>query len=135
MLSVRSRRALFLASERCGHTYGELATHDFTFHRITPSGLVFESVAREGEALVVSFAYGDGLRTSDGKAPSCFEIAEEDGLYYPAQATIEGSKVRLTCPRLKSPRYVRYAWQPFTRANLVNKDGLPASTFRGEVGD
>lgn len=85
--------------------------------------------------LEVSFAYGDGLRTSDGKAPSCFEIVEEDGLYYPAQATIEGSKVRLTCPRLKSPRYVRYAWQPFTRANLVNKDGLPASTFRGEVGD
>lgn len=34
MLSVRSRRALFLASERCGHTYGELAAHDFTFHRI-----------------------------------------------------------------------------------------------------
>ena len=102
---------------------------------ITPSGPVFESVATDGEALVVSFAYGDGLRTSDGKSPSCFEIAEEDGLYYPAQVTIEGNKVRLTCPKLKSPRYVRYAWQPFTRANLVNKDGLPASTFRGEVND
>ena len=34
MLSVRSRRALFLASERCGHTYEELAAHVFTFHRI-----------------------------------------------------------------------------------------------------
>ena len=99
-------------------------------------GLGFWVKQRAGRhGLEVSFAYGDGLRTSDGKAPSCFEIAEEDGLYCPAQATIEGFKVRLTCPRLKSPRYVRYAWQPFTRANLVNKDGLPASTFRGEVGD
>lgn len=104
-------------------------------HAVIPSGPIFESVAREGNALVVSFAYGDGLHTSDGKSPSCFEIAEEDGLYYPAQVEIEGSKVRLTCPRLKAPRYVRYAWQPFTRANLVNEDGLPASTFRGEVGE
>lgn len=57
-------------------------------------GLEFWVKQRAGRhGLVVSFAYGDGLRTSDGKAPSCFEIAEEDGLYYPAQATIEGSKV------------------------------------------
>lgn len=104
-------------------------------HAVTPSGPIFESVTRDGEALVVSFAYGDGLHTSDGKSPSCFEIAEEDGLYYPAQVEIEGDKVRLTSPKLKSPRYVRYAWQPFTRANLVNKDGLPASTFRGVVGE
>ena len=104
-------------------------------HAVTPSGPIFESVTRDGEALVVSFAYGDGLHTSDGKSPSCFEIAEEDGLYYPARVEIEGDKVRLTSPKLKSPRYVRYAWQPFTRANLVNKDDLPASTFRGEVGE
>lgn len=100
---------------------------------ITPSGPLFESVVREGEALVVSFAFGEGLRTSDGNSPSCFEIAEEEGLYHPANVTIVGDKVRLTSPDLKAPRYVRYAWQPFTRANLVNKDGLPASTFRGEV--
>lgn len=100
---------------------------------ITPSGPLFESVVREGEALVVSFAFGEGLRTSDGNSPSCFEIAEEEGLYHPANVTIMGDKVRLTSPDLKAPRYVRYAWQPFTRANLVNKDGLPASTFRGEV--
>lgn len=118
-----------------GERLARWALHRTYGHAITPSGPVFESVATDGEALVVSFAYGDGLRTSDGKSPSCFEIAEEDGLYYPAQVTIEGNKVRLTCPKLKSPRYVRYAWQPFTRANLVNKDGLPASTFRGEVND
>ena len=31
-----------------------------------------------------------------------------------------------------NPRYVRYGWQPFTRANLINREGLPASTFRAE---
>lgn len=100
---------------------------------ITPSGPVFSSVTRQADALIVSFLYADGLQTSDGKSPSCFEIAEEDGLFHPATATIEGSKVRLTSPTIKHPRYVRYAWQPFTRANLVNGDQLPASTFRGEA--
>lgn len=100
---------------------------------ITPSGPVFSSVTRQADALIVSFLYADGLQTSDGKSPSCFEIAEEDGLFHPATATIEGSKVRLTSPTLKHPRYVRYAWQPFTRANLINADHLPASTFRGEA--
>lgn len=100
---------------------------------ITPSGPLFSSVTRQADALIVSFLYADGLQTSDGKSPSCFEIAEEDGLFQPATATIEGNTVRLTSPTIKHPRYVRYAWQPFTRANLVNGDQLPASTFRGEA--
>lgn len=116
-----------------GERLARWALSDSYGYSITPSGPLFESVVREGEALVVSFAFGEGLRTSDGNSPSCFEIAEEEGLYYPANVTIVGDKVRLTSPDLKAPRYVRYAWQPFTRANLVNKDGLPASTFRGEV--
>ena len=113
-----------LARWALAKTYGQ---------HITPSGPVFSSVTRQADALIVSFLYADGLQTSDGKAPSCFEIAEEDGLFHPATATIEGCKVRLTSPTIKHPRYVRYAWQPFTRANLVNGDQLPASTFRGEA--
>lgn len=116
-----------------GERLARWALSDSYGYSITPSGPLFESVVREGEALIVSFAFGEGLRTSDGNSPSCFEIAEEEGLYHPANVTIVGDKVRLTSPDLKTPRYVRYAWQPFTRANLVNKDGLPASTFRGEV--
>lgn len=116
-----------------GERLARWALSDSYGYSITPSGPLFESVVREGEALVVSFVFGEGLRTSDGNSPSCFEIAEEEGLYHPANVTIVGDKVRLTSPDLKAPRYVRYAWQPFTRANLVNKDGLPASTFRGEV--
>lgn len=113
-----------LARWALAKTYGQ---------HITPSGPVFSSVTRQADTLIVSFLYADGLQTSDGKAPSCFEIAEEDGLFQPATATIEGNTVRLTSPTIKHPRYVRYAWQPFTRANLINADHLPASTFRGEA--
>lgn len=100
---------------------------------ITPSGPIYKGVVRSADALIVSFDYADSLCTSDGKQPSTFDIAEEEGMYYPATAVIEGNTVRLTSPEVKNPRYVRYGWQPFTRANLINGDALPASTFRGKA--
>ena len=100
---------------------------------ITPSGPIYKGVVRSADALIVSFDYADSLCTSDGKQPSTFEIAEEEGMYYPATAVIEGNTVRLTSPEVKNPRYVHYGWQPFTRANLINGDALPASTFRGKA--
>ena len=86
-----------------------------------------------GMALTPSGPIYKGVCTSDGKSPSTFEIAEEEGMYYPATAVVSGNTVRLTSPAVKHPRFVRYGWQPFTRANLVNGDALPASTFRGEI--
>ncbi len=100
---------------------------------VTPSGPIYKGVVRSADALIVSFDYADNLCTPDGKQPSTFEIAEEEGMYYPATAVIEGNTVRLTSPEVKDPRYVRYGWQPFTRANLINGDALPASTFRGKA--
>lgn len=100
---------------------------------VTPSGPIYKGVVRSADALIVSFDYADSFCTSDGKQPSTFEIAEEEGMYYPATAVIEGNTVRLTSPEVKNPRYVRYGWQPFTCANLINGDALPASTFRGKA--
>lgn len=45
----------------------------------------------------------------------------------------ETGRIKVYSEQVKHPRYVRYGWQPFTRANLVNKDGLPASTFKAEA--
>lgn len=106
---------------------------DYGFHMV-PSGPLFDGVTAQGKQLTVSFRYGEGLRSEDGQPLRSFEIAEFDGLYYPAEAMIEGNRVVLTAPQVKHPRYVRYGWQPYARrANLVNGALLPASTFRGEV--
>lgn len=65
-----------------------------------------------------------------GKHYGPFEVAEIDGLYEPASAEVEGDYIKVYSDKIKNPRYVRYGWQPFTRANLVNDAELPASTFR-----
>ena len=46
-----------------------------------------------------------------------------------ATGKIEGNRVYLSSPQVDVPIYVRYAWQPFTRANLMGKGGMPVSTF------
>lgn len=101
-------------------------------YNLLPSGPLYKGVSfREGAAFV-SFDYADGLRSADGKELRTFELAGADGLFVPATATIVGEDVKVTSPSVKDPKQVRYAWQPYTHANLVNKDGLPASTFRNQ---
>ena len=62
----------------------------------------------------------------------CEALMEFEGIYYPATAEGVGEQVKVYSKEVRNPRYVRYGWQPFTRANLVNRAGLPASTFRAE---
>lgn len=99
---------------------------------VVPSGPLYKSIQINREAAYLSFDYADGLTTSDGKPIRTFEVAGEDELFYPAQAVVENGKLKVWSDKVKNPKTVRYGWQPFTRANLVNSAGLPASTFRTE---
>lgn len=113
-----------------GERLARWALHQTYGFDLVPSGPLLRSAEfREGEA-ILSFDYADGLQTSDGEAIRTFEIAEADGLFVPAEAEITEGKIKVWNETIRAPRFVRYGWQPFTRANLVNAAGLPASTFR-----
>ena len=117
-----------------GERLARWALHDaYGREDVVPSGPLVSKAEWKDDRVAVTFAYGEGLTTSDKQALRTFEVAETEGLYYPAQATIYNNKVYLTSEKVARPRYVRYGWQPFTRANLVNGEQLPASTFRIEV--
>lgn len=100
---------------------------------ILPSGPLFKSAERKGSALYLTFDYAEGMRPCLGQEISTFEIAETEGLYVPAKAEVIDRKIKVSASGISHPRYVRYGWQPFTRANLVNKDKLPASTFKAHI--
>lgn len=95
-----------------------------------PSGPLFRAMEVRGEEAYLSFDYADGLHSADGEALRTFEVAEQEDLFFPAQAEVVGKQVKVWSEAVKYPRFVRYGWQPFTRANLVNGEGLPASTFQ-----
>ncbi len=114
-----------------GERLARQALHNiYGMGNVTPQGPTPQSVLADGEALRVEMNYGEGMHSADGKPIGFFEVAEIDGLYYPAVAEVVGAQaLRVSSPEVKRPRYVRYGWQPYTESNLVNADGLPASTF------
>lgn len=111
-----------LACQSLYHTYG--------FRHVVPCGPTLSQVTFSAGRAVLSFAYDEGLHASDGNPLSTFELAGDDGLFHPATAEIIGGKVIVRSNVVSAPMSVRYGWQPFTRANLVNGAGLPTSTFR-----
>lgn len=102
----------------------------YGMQNVVPSGPLFSRAEFKEGAVYLSFDYAKGLHASDGTPLRTFEVAETEGLYYPATAEVVGNQIKVYSKEVKNPRYVRYGWQPFTRANLVNGAGFPASTFR-----
>ena len=114
-----------------GERLGRIALHhNYGYKKLTPSGPAVRSAKNKGRTIVLTFDYAKGMTTADGTALRTFEIADEHGLYYPAdRIEIKGNTIHLQSGQVKHPTRARYGWQPFTRANLVNSEGLPTSTF------
>jgi sialate O-acetylesterase len=105
----------------------------YGFRNVVPSGPLYSGVEFKKGAAYVSFDYDEGLRPAkEGEELLTFEIAGEDRRFYPATAVVEGNRVKVWSKEVKNPTIVRYGWQPYTKANLVNGAGLPASTFRSD---
>ncbi len=100
-------------------------------HAVKADGPLAKEAAQVGQDVYVDFYPQEALRSADGGPIVGFEVQDAaDGLFHPVAAEVSGGLVRLDCAALRAPKAVRYAWQPYTRANLVNATGLPASTFR-----
>lgn len=117
-----------------GERMALLALHDvYGQGKTVPSGPLYKGYKVSGKKFTVNFSFGNGLAASDSTGVvTGFELAGKDGRFYPAEAKIKGESVILTSRAVSKPVMARYAWQAFTRANLVNAAGLPASTFRTE---
>lgn len=93
-------------------------------------GPMMLNVEEKGSELVVSFKNAKGLKTSDGKAPSGFWLADESGEWKLAEARLEGESVVLSSEGISEPKYIRYAFAGMPKVNLVNELQLPAYPFR-----
>lgn len=95
-------------------------------------GPLYQSYAVEGNKIRVKFTHvGHGLAARHGDKLQGFTIAGNDKVFCWADATIDGDTVVVSCDKVARPAAVRYAWaNTIPWANLFNKDGLPALTFR-----
>lgn len=97
-----------------------------------PSGPLYRSMEIRGQKVAIYFDFAEGLKGRDNQSVRGFELSGGDGLWHQAQVQIEGHRVVVWSNEVQHPVKVRYAWQPYTEANLVNGEGLPASTFLTE---
>lgn len=116
--------------KQIGERLARLALNQtYGMENITPNGPLFHDFYIEDSSIYLSFDFADGLNSYDGESLRSFEVAEYPGLFYPAKAEIDGNVVKVFSDKIDNPKYVRYGWSSYSDGNLVNSDGLPASTF------
>ena len=95
-------------------------------------GPTYESHTIEGDKIRIRYKHvGKGLAFRGGKKLQGFEITGADGVYHWADAGIDGDTVVASSDKTPKPVHVRYGCANHCSwANLFNKDGLPALTFR-----
>ena len=104
------------------YTYGE---------NIKADSPQMESYTIEGSSVRIRFRNAESLKTlGPDKTVKGFVIAGGDHKFHFADARIEGSSVVVSCPDVKYPQAVRYAWANNPVCNLYNEVGLPVCPFR-----
>ena len=115
-------RRLALAAQKLA--YGD--------NNVVYSGPVYQSMKIEGNKVILSFTnIGGGLVAAGDGQLKYFAVAGADKKFVWAKAKIENDKIVVWNDQVASPVAVRYAWADNPEgANLYNKEGLPASSFR-----
>ncbi|MCX6874803.1 MAG: sialate O-acetylesterase [Verrucomicrobia bacterium] len=108
---------------------------DYGQKNLVYCGPQYQALKAEGKQLRISFdSVGGGLVTKDSQPPDSFEIAGAEGNFVTAVARIEGATVVLSSDKVAKPVAMRFAWKDLAQPNLMNKEGLPVSVFRAELG-
>lgn len=90
----------------------------------------FKKVSFNKEKAEVYFNYSEGIYLKNNS--SLFEIAGDDQIFYAAKVKLKKDYLELHSNKVKSPKYVRYAWGNTMQSNIFNEANLPASSFTTE---
>jgi len=105
-----------------------------TYHKdMVASGPTVENVFQNNKEIVINFSNAKRLKTRSDEPITGFEVVNEKGDIFSPKATIKENKVILGVNKNEKIIKVLYGFKPFTRANLENEAGLPASTFSVEI--
>ncbi len=104
---------------------------DYGKTTLVASGPVYESYEVEGNKIRLNFkGLGGGLAARDSGELTHFTIAGKGKQFVPAKAVIDGDSILVLSKEVAKPAAVRFGWGNADRPNLMNKEGLPASSFR-----
>jgi sialate O-acetylesterase len=91
-------------------------------------GPLFKKMVVDGKEVALYFDHAEGLHFT-GKQKTDFEVAGDDGIFYPAMAKVKENIIWLQSKMVDAPKKVRFAWANTATPNLFNGVDLPTSTF------
>ena len=101
---------------------------------------IYRRMIPQENKLLLAFDYAeDGFEILGDQ--SGFEVAGEDGVYYPAAAEIAGEPVGkkgilyISSEQVKEPCHARYCWTNYGPVNYFGKNKLPLAPFRTDKKD
>ncbi|MFI1770902.1 sialate O-acetylesterase [Thalassobellus citreus] len=106
-----------------------LKKHYNTLDELVESPTLSNTTFKKNKGFL-TFEYAEGLYLKDKQ--SLFEVAGEDKLFYAATCKLKGETIIISSKKVKTPKYVRFAWGNTTQSNLFNKANLPTSSFSTE---
>ena len=118
-----------IRKKEIGDRLAAIARRDFYHKNIIASGPVPEKAYERNGEIILEFSSAKELLTTGNAALSGFETLDSGGKRSLAKAVIKRNTVRIRISPGENIKTVLYAYQPFTRANLCNEAGFPASTF------
>ena len=120
-----------------GHRLAQLAlSRQYGYSSLEARSPEVQRLTLQPQALLISFSGTTQLRTSDGADLRGFELVTREGKTYPLSGTIQGQTVTLRLPASLPTQalwLLRYAYRPYSDANLTGATGLPVGTFSIDV--
>jgi sialate O-acetylesterase len=98
---------------------------------LEPSGPLFHSLRVEGGRVRLLFEHARGL-TTHGKPLGHLELRGADGVWHPAESTLEGESLVAWSAAVPAPVAARLGFGAGDMLALWNGDDLPASSFTSE---
>ena len=106
--------------------------------KVIHSGPTFQSQTIENGKIILTFDnVGENITSKDGEELRWFSVGDHDKKFVWAKTRIIGkNQIEVWNEELKTPKYVRYAWQDNPEGiNFYNSENLPASSFRTDGED
>ncbi|MCI2229842.1 sialate O-acetylesterase [Polaribacter sp. MSW13] len=107
-----------------------------TYHTVTDyESPMFDTITFSQNTYFLNFkGEFSSLKTKESRKIVGFEISYDNINFQKFEPIIQGKLLKFTMSeKHQKPIYIRYAWKPYTEANLISNKGLPVSTFRIKI--
>jgi len=105
--------------------------HTYGIKSIAGDSPEYNRMEIQGSEIEVFFTHTEG-GLSPWEDVHGFEVAGEDGIFYPASAHLieQHKSMIVSSPDVPSPVAVRYCFKNFAPGNLINRSGMAVTPFR-----